>query len=158
MFRSMRRFKQQVGDDVCRKLLKEEKRAALAVNGDDGYPYALPVNYYYDEAADKIYFHGAKAGYKYDCMKRDNKVCFTVWNTGFQKPGEWPYHVTSVIVFGTVRFIEDPGETEVRCRELGLKYFPTAEEVESDIGKHIKHVQMFEITIDHMTGKLVKES
>ena len=39
MFREMRRFKQQVSQDECKKILKDEKRAAFSVIGDEGYPY-----------------------------------------------------------------------------------------------------------------------
>ena len=50
MFREMRRFKQQITTEECKKVLKEEKRAAFSVIGDEGYPYTIPINFYYDEA------------------------------------------------------------------------------------------------------------
>ena len=57
MFREMRRFKQQVSQDECKKILKDEKRAAFSVIGDEGYPYTIPINFYYEEADHTIYFH-----------------------------------------------------------------------------------------------------
>ena len=60
MFREMRRFKQQVSQDECKKILKDEKRAAFSVIGDEGYPYTIPINFYYEEADHTIYFHGAR--------------------------------------------------------------------------------------------------
>ena len=39
MFRKMVRFKQQIGEEECLRILKEEKRGVLSVLGDDGYPY-----------------------------------------------------------------------------------------------------------------------
>ena len=45
MFREMRRFKQQVSQDECKKILKDEKRAAFSVIGDEGYPYTIPINF-----------------------------------------------------------------------------------------------------------------
>lgn len=66
MFREMRRFKQQTTTEECKKVLKEEKRAAFSVIGDDGYPYTIPINFYYDETDNNIYFHGAKEGHKVD--------------------------------------------------------------------------------------------
>ena len=36
MFRKMRRFKQQITDEECVKVLKEAKRGVLSVIGDDG--------------------------------------------------------------------------------------------------------------------------
>lgn len=77
MFRPLRRKARQISDEEAKQLLVKERRGVLAVNGDDGYPFALPINYYFDSAANKIYFHGAKEGYKVDALKRCDKVCFT---------------------------------------------------------------------------------
>ena len=38
MFREMRRFKQQVENQDCVEILKNEKRGVLSVIGDEGYP------------------------------------------------------------------------------------------------------------------------
>ena len=77
MFRPLRRKKRAITDEKARELLATCKRGVFAVNGDDGYPYAIPVNYFFDAEHDKIYFHGAKAGHKVDSLKHDDKVCFT---------------------------------------------------------------------------------
>ena len=47
MFRLMRRINQQVSDDECKKVLKDEKRAAFSVIDENGYPYTVPVNFFY---------------------------------------------------------------------------------------------------------------
>lgn len=157
MFRTMRRFKQAVSEVECKKILTEEKRGTFSVIGDDGYPYSLPINFYYDEKENRIYFHGAKQGHKVDAIKNCDKVCFTTWNTGFKKEGCWEWNVTSVIVFGRAKLIEDRQITEDRSRKLALKYYPTKEEVEEEIALGIDRVQLFAIDIEHMTGKLVNE-
>ena len=54
MFRLMRRINQQVSDDECKKVLKDEKRAAFSVIDENGYPYTVPVNFFYDEEENKI--------------------------------------------------------------------------------------------------------
>ncbi len=156
MFREMRRHKQEVGRDVCVRLLDEEKRAVLSVNGDDGYPYAVPINFWYDSEADKIYFHCAKSGHKLDAMTRDDKVCFTLYNSGYQKE-DWSYYVTSVIVFGRARVMTDEAVMREKIRKFGLKYYPTAPEVDEEIRRDFDRVNFVEITIEHMTGKLVHE-
>ena len=51
MFREMRRFKQQVSQDECKKILKDEKRAAFSVIGDEGYPYTIPIIFMEPEKA-----------------------------------------------------------------------------------------------------------
>ena len=50
MFRPIRRKKNELGREDSIKLLCEARRGVLAVNGDDGYPYAIPVNYLYPES------------------------------------------------------------------------------------------------------------
>ena len=49
MFRPMRRKKQEIPKEECIRILTEEKRGVLSVIGDDGYPYGVPMNYYYDK-------------------------------------------------------------------------------------------------------------
>lgn len=79
MFRDIRKKKNKMSAELTNKLLKETRIGILAVNGDEGYPYALPINFLYDEARQKIFFHGAKRGHKYDALKRSEKVCFSVY-------------------------------------------------------------------------------
>jgi len=85
----MRRFKQAVSEEECKKILREAKRGTFSVLGDNGYPYTIPINFYYDEIDNRIYFHGAKEGHKVDSIKKCDKVCFTTWNKGFRKEGRW---------------------------------------------------------------------
>lgn len=157
MFRPMRRFKQQLTNEECIEILKNEPRGVLAVNGEEGYPYALPIDFYYDDENGRIYFHCAKTGYKTDMLRQNNKVSFCVYDKGFVKDGDWALNIKSVIAFGKIRFMEDINETETQLRKLGLKYHPTAESVEYEIEHYLSRVQMLEMTIDHMTGKIVNE-
>ena len=41
MFRPIRRKKNEISLPAAQQLLREARRGILAVNGDDGYPYAL---------------------------------------------------------------------------------------------------------------------
>ena len=157
MFRPLRRKKRAITDEEARELLATCKRGVFAVNGDDGYPYAIPVNYFFDAEHDKIYFHGAKAGHKVDALKRDDKVCFTVYGNEHFEPGDWAPYVQSTVVFGRCHLIDDAAATEARVRELGMKYYPGKEEVEKEIALDIKAVQLYEITIEHLTGKQIQE-
>ena len=161
MFREMRRFKQQVSLRECQRILSEEKRAAFSVNGDDGYPYTIPIDFYYDKEENKIYFHGAVSGHKVDSLKANDKVCFTIWNQGFIKEGAWEYNATSVVVFGKAHLITDTSVRIQKLRKLALKYYPDsamphAEDELSDEGT-LSRTAVFAIDIEHMTGKLVNE-
>lgn len=157
MFRKMRRIKQEMSAEEAKLLLKNNRRAAFSANGDDGYPYTVPVNFYYDEEENRIYFHSAKKGHKIDSIKANDKVCFTTWDDGYLEEGDWAFHVSSCVVFGRARLIEDREITEQKVRKLGLKYYPTVEDVEEEIRQDIDAVQLVAIEIEHISGKKIHE-
>lgn len=157
MFRKMRRIKREISVEEAKLLLKKNKRAALSVNGDDGYPYTVPVNFYYEEEENRIYFHSAKTGHKIDAMKANDKICFTTWDDGYREDGDWAFRVASCVVFGRAKLIEDRIITEEKVRRLALKYYPTAEEVEEEIRRDINGVQLVAVEIEHISGKRVHE-
>ncbi len=157
MFRPSRRKKNMISDEEAKKLLLQEKRAVLSVNGDDGYPFAFPINYFYEPESGKIYFHGAKAGHKVDSLKKDDKVCFTVYGNEHYEEGDWAPYLQSVVVFGRCRLIDDIQITEAKVRELAERYYPTTEEIDAEIAADIKAVQLYEITVEHISGKRVHE-
>ena len=74
MNREMYKKERQMSAEATAAIFSKGNHGTLAVNGDDGYPYAVPVNYVYDGG--KIYIHSAKYGYKIDAVKRDDKGVF----------------------------------------------------------------------------------
>lgn len=118
--------------------------------------FQIFINFYYDEDENKIYFHSAKAGHKIDAMKVNDKICFTTWDDGYLVEGDWAFYVSSCVVFGRAKLIEDRQVTEDKARILALKYFPT-EEVEYVIKKSIDRVQLVAIEIEHISGKKIHE-
>ena len=157
MFRKIRRTKSEISVEEAKILLKNNKRAAFSVNGDNGYPFTIPINFYYDENENKIYFHSAKSGHKIESIKASNKVCFTTWDDGYLDEGDWAYHVSSCVVYGRAILVEDRKITEEKVRTLAMKYYPTTKEVEQEIQKSIDRVQLVAIDIEHISGKKVHE-
>lgn len=158
MFRKMRRFKQQLSDQECRELLHSEQRGVLSLLGDDGYPYGVPIDFLYDENENKIYFHGAKAGHKIDAIRACDKVSFCIYDKGFKKKGEWALNIRSVIVFGRIKVVGSHDKTLLICRKLCEKFPATEEYIQHELKFSGQNVQCLELTIEHMTGKLVNES
>ena len=159
MFRPMAkaRAKQQISEEECIRILKEQKRGILSVIGDDGYPYSTPANHYYCEEDGRIYFHSNKKGHKVDAMKACDKVCFCVCDDGFIKEGDWALNITSVVVFGRVEFVEDM-DTIVRVMtDLSHKFTDDEEYIAKEM-KTAGGTLVFAIRPEHMTGKLVNES
>lgn len=158
MFRKMRRFKQQLTDEECITILKHEPRGVLSVLGEDGYPYGLPIDFYYDETDGKLYFHGAKAGHKIDAIKKCDKVSFCVYDEGYRKPGEWALNIKSVIIFGKIAIVDDHDKAMAACENLCRKFTDDEAYIEHEITHFGPYVQVLALTPEHMTGKLVNES
>lgn len=157
MFRPIRKKKNEISLEAAKQLLHQARRGVLAVNGDDGYPYAMPLNYYYDEAANKIYFHGARAGHKVDSIKACDKVCFTVYGNETVREEAWAPFMQSVIIFGRCHLIKDQDAAIKLVRRMAMKYYPNEQLADEEIASSGRAVQMFEIEIEHLTGKEVQE-
>ena len=56
MFREMVRKKQQLTKEEAIELLKKEPRGVLSLLGDDGYPYGVPIDHWYNPEDGKLYF------------------------------------------------------------------------------------------------------
>lgn len=157
MFRKMRRANREISLEAAKDLLRNNKRAAFSVNGDNGYPFTVPVDFYYEESENRIYFHSARQGHKIDSIKVNDKVCFTTWDNGYLEEGDWAYYVSSCVVFGRAKLISDPAVALDKIRKFALKYYPTEQEVDEEIRRDMPGVQMIAIEIEHMTGKKIHE-
>lgn len=157
MFRPVRRKNREISIEVAKDLLRTSRRGVLAVNGDNGYPYALPINYTYDEASNIIIFHGARAGHKLDSIKACDKVCFTVYGNETIKEEAWAPYVQSTIVYGRCHLVDDQERAMEILRNLARKYYPSEDIIDEEIAKAGKAVQMFQIDIEHISGKEIQE-
>lgn len=133
MFRTMRRKKQALTEARCEEALRQGEYGVLAVQGDDGYPYAVPLNYVYTDG--KLYFHCAREGHKIDAICKDDRASFCVvvkddiiaekFTTGFE----------SIIVFGRMRVVEDADEAKKALEALVERLTP-------DVGSASKHAEL----------------
>lgn len=158
MFRKMQRIRQQLAQEECIEILKKEPRGVLSVLGDDGYPYGMPMNYWYNMSDGNLYFHGGKTGHKIDAIRNCDKVSFCVFDQGYRREGEWALNIKSVIVFGRISEITDEKETMELSRELSLKYTLDSDYIEKEIQKAGPATLCLKLTPEYITGKLVKES
>lgn len=158
MFREMARAKQQLTSQECIRLLREEPRGVLSLLGDDGYPYDLPIDHWYNEEDGCLYFHSGKAGHKIDAMRSCPKASFCVYDAGYREAGDWALNIKSVIVFGRIEFVEDHTQAIALTRALSFKYTSDAQYIEDEIRKYGDGVLCFRLVPEHMTGKITKES
>ena len=152
MFREMRRKKQALSIEECEQILKRNTAGVLAVDGDDNYPYAVPMSYVYTDF--KIFFHCAKTGHKIDAMMRNEKVSFCVIDEDLIVPEEYTTYYRSVIAFGKARIMEEEAEKRMAIELIAERYSPDDEagrmkEIEADFAQ----VCLVEIAVEHMDGK-----
>lgn len=159
MFRKMRRIRQALDIEECQKLLKNRKRGVLSLLGDDDYPYGIPIDYYYDEETNGLYFHTAKTGHKIDAIAKHPKASFNIIDDGTPVKDSWILDFKSVIVFGQMEKVTDEALREKALLGICQKFAPDAQRYfEDEMRKVGKVVQVYVLKIEHMTGKTVNES
>jgi len=152
MFRPMRRFKQQLTTERCEEILQKGRYGVLAVLGDEGYPYTVPLNYHYHNG--KIFFHSAASGHKLDALRNCDKVSFCVVEKDELVAEKLTTYFRSVIAFGRIRIIEDTEEKRAAVMALSRRYFPEMEEkARKEASGALKNLSMLELSIEHMSGK-----
>ena len=158
MFRPMQRKKQQLSEAECLEILMSEPRGVLSVLGDDGYPYGIPHNHWYCEEDGRLYFHSGKSGHKIDAIRAKEKVSYCVFGNGFHRPGDWALSFRSVIVFGRVSIVEDQEKALDITRKLSYSFTSDSDYIEDEIRSSGCAVLVFALEIEHICGKLVRES
>lgn len=148
----MRRNRQQLSREECERILGRCTSGVLALIGDGGYPYAVPLSYVYADGA--IIFHSAVQGHKVDAIKRDRRCSFCVIEQDEIRPAEFTTYFRSVIAFGRIHTLEDAAEKVQALRLLGRRYSPNDEPgLQHEIDKSLDHVLLLRLDIDHLSGK-----
>ena len=156
-FRKMRRNRQQLSEAACEEILKRNTAGTLAVSGDMGYPYAVPLSYVYE--AGKLYFHCAKSGHKLDAIRCCDKVSFCVIDQDQVVAKEYTTYYRSVILFGRARILEEEEKIRFAIRKLADRYAPQESPAHRDavIEDALFRLCVVEVTIEQISGKEARE-
>lgn len=152
MFRTMRRKNQQLPDDACQKVLCDNTYGVLAMLGDDGYPYSVPLNYIVEGG--HIYLHCSVEGHKTDALKNTDKASFCVVDKHDIDPAHLTTRYRSVIAFGRISLVADEEKRKHIITRFCDRLAPGQDEMFAHEMKHffpIMHIMDF--AIEHMTGK-----
>lgn len=152
-FREMRRKEQALSSEVCAEVLDRGTSGVLALAGDGGYPYAVPMSYIYDSG--KIYFHCAPVGHKLDAIQSSDKASFCVIDQDQILPEKFTTCFRSVIAFGRVRVLKEDGERKTALEKLAGKYSPgvSPEKTREEIQGAWSRVCLLELVVEHLSGK-----
>ncbi|MEA4893931.1 MAG: pyridoxamine 5'-phosphate oxidase family protein [Oscillospiraceae bacterium] len=157
MYRKMRRFKQELPAEETVKIFEGGSYGVLAVTGDEGFPYAVPLSYVYADG--KLYFHGAMQGHKMDAIANNEKASFCVVGQDRVVPEAFTTLFSSAVAFGKARVVEDDAEKLQALRLFSKKYFSANEEIKNneEIDRDWSRVCVLALDIEHMTGKASME-
>ena len=148
----MRRIRQQLSNEDSIAILKKATSGTLALLGDNGYPYAVPISYVYADG--KLYFHSALSGHKVDAIRRCDRASFCVIGQDNVRPEKYTTYYRSVIAFGRIHIIEDEAEKLATARLLGNRYNPNQEEaLQKELEHGFTRMLMICLDIEHLTGK-----
>ncbi len=151
-FREMRRKRQQLSDKESIDILENATSGTLALLGDNGYPYAVPISYVYHDG--HLYFHSALSGHKVDAIRKCEKASFCVIDQDEVKAKKYTTYFKSVIAFGRIHIIEDDQEKLETARMLGNRYNPNDEEsLQKELESGFARMLMIRLDIEHLTGK-----
>lgn len=151
-FREMRRKRQQLSETDSVAILKKATSGTLALLGDNGYPYAVPISYVYAEG--KLYFHSAMSGHKVDAIRNCDKASFCVIDQDNVQPKKYTTFYRSVIAFGRIHIIEDEAEKLKTASMLGNRYNPNQDDtLQKEIENGLSRMLAIRFDIEHLTGK-----
>lgn len=148
----MRRKRQQLSDEESYAILQKATSGTLALLGDGGYPYAVPISYVFSEG--KLYFHSALSGHKVDAIRSCDRASFCVVAQDDVKPELYTTFFRSVIAFGRIHIVDDEAEKLAAARLLGNRYNPHQDEaLQKELENGLARMLVIRLDIEHLTGK-----
>ena len=148
----MRRKRQQLSDEESYAILQKATSGTLALLGDGGYPYAVPISYVFCEG--KLYFHSALSGHKVDAIRGCDRASFCVVAQDDVKPALYTTFFRSVIAFGRIHIVDDEAEKLAAARLLGNRYNPHQDEaLQKELENGLARMLVIRLDIEHLTGK-----
>ena len=157
MEHKMHKADRQLSAAETLEVLKKGDHGTLSVNGDDGYPYATPVNYVVVDG--RVYIHSAPYGYKIECLEKSRKCCFSAIVSAHIVPSEITATFESVVITGSVAFVEDEDKKRRALQEFITQKHAEYQEkgfkmVEAMIGR----TALLRVDAVEMTGKAYRGS
>jgi nitroimidazol reductase NimA-like FMN-containing flavoprotein (pyridoxamine 5'-phosphate oxidase superfamily) len=151
------RVKRRMTDDQARAFLRAQKVAHVASVDEAGWPYVVPLIYIY-EGGNELYVHtGNHRGHFQRNVETSQRMCVEVADMGPVHRGH-PFACnsalvyTSVVVFGSVRIIEDRNQKAWFFDRVLEKYGQSDWTFEPGY-PHLDRTVLYEQTIEILTGK-----
>lgn len=152
----MRRTDKEVtGFDQLVSIIEKCDVCRLALNGEDGVPYIVPLNFGLRVEGEQVsfYFHSAEEGRKLDLMRRDSRVCFELDRghrlVATQAQGYCTMEYECVMGKGRIEFL--PEEEKMEALRLLMAHY-RKEDFPFDTAA-VPETAVYRLVVESMTGK-----
>ncbi len=154
MFRETRRPQLAMTEAETWALVERAEFGVLAMNGAEGYPYAVQMNHVVVEGA--LIFHAAVVGHRLEALRANPKACFTVTEGPEEAADAIPSGTRgtyrSAVLFGEVSELppeQHEAALDALLRRLVPERIGQAEQFIRGGGK----VTIFRFAVAHISGK-----
>jgi len=152
MSHPMRRKDRALSEEEAHAVLREGGDGVLATIGEDGYPYAVPMNHVLADGA--LYLHSALAGHKLENLAHCDLVSYCVVTEREVDPAELSTNYRSAVVFGRAVRVADPAERRRGLLALAERFAPGhMENARRELEQDFEHTAVLRIDIHRVTGK-----
>ncbi len=156
-FREVRRRERALTEAEAREILARADHGVLATAGEDGWPYALPLNHVL--VGDALYIHCALEGHKLENIAHEERVSYCAVASATVVPSMLSTLYESAIVFGRAALVTDADEKRRALRLLTERFCGQGEEQDKRFEEHLRtygdgqDVAIIRIQIERITGK-----
>ena len=152
VFRDIRRKDRMLDNEKAMNLLETGEYGFLAMCGENGYGYGVPLNYAVDGKS--LYFHCATEGFKLDSIRQNNRVSFCVTGRTKVLPAQFSTAYESALVFGRISDRLSEEERRKALNLLAAKYSPDFTEVSKEyISRTFSQTNVLRLDVEHLSGK-----
>jgi len=148
----MRRQDRALSEAEAREILARAEYGVLASVGEDGWPYAVPVNHVL--SGDSLYIHCAVEGHKLQNLAHNERVSYCVVGCAEVLQGQLSTRYESAIAFGRVSLLQDPAEKRTALEELVRRLAPVrTHDAGPIIENQLEHTVILRLRLERLTGK-----
>ncbi|MCF0207240.1 MAG: pyridoxamine 5'-phosphate oxidase family protein [Bacteroidales bacterium] len=154
----MRRKDREITDfGVMAEIISKSEVCHLALNGDDGFPYIVPLNFGMKLDGGKVilYFHCATEGRKLELIEKDSHACFEMCCETealfVRERGYCTMNFRSVIGFGRIEMVDDDAE-KMEGLTLIVEHFHHDDDFKFSTAA-VPRTKVFKLVVERMTGK-----
>jgi nitroimidazol reductase NimA-like FMN-containing flavoprotein (pyridoxamine 5'-phosphate oxidase superfamily) len=152
MSREVRRQDRGLSEDEAREILARAEHGVLASVGEDGWPYAVPLNHVL--TGDVLYLHCALEGHKLENLVYEERVSYCVVASAEVVPSRLTTLYESAIVFGRATLVTNAQEKHEALKLLiGRFGGDSGVQLEESFKKWGSRTAVIRIQIERITGK-----